>query len=362
MPIFQSAMFEYDGAEGHRGLRYIRMSNTPNHDAVHAKLAALERAEDAVVTASGMAATAAALMTTLSAGDHLLVQDCLYGGTRDFVVGVLPTIGVSYDFFDPCAPESWCPLLKSTTRVIYVEAMSNPLLEVGEMEALVQFARSNALTTIIDNTFATPVNFCPAEWGFDLSIHSCTKYLNGHSDLVAGACIGRTDLIAKIRRTLERFGGSLDPHAVSLLNRGLKTLALRVNYQNTAALTLAQVLQRHPTVKTVHYPGLVGHASYERARRWLKGCGGVLSFELRAGGEAAQRLLHSLELAIVAPSLGSVETLVCRPSVLTHSLLSSEERLRLGITDGLVRVSVGIEAIDDVIADFSQALEFAAAA
>ena len=241
MPIFQSSTFEYAGAASYHDLKYIRLNNTPNHIALHQKLAASEGAEAALVTASGMAVISTALLSLLSSGDHVLAQECLYGGTHDLITKDLPTLGISYDFIDADNPDSWKHHLRTETKAIYVEIMTNPLLQVGDLKAVVEFAKAHALVSVIDNTFASPVNFRPPEWGFDLSIHSCTKYLNGHSDIVAGAVIGHTDLIEKITHKLNHLGGSLDPHACFLLHRGLKTLALRVRYQNESTTQYCSV-------------------------------------------------------------------------------------------------------------------------
>jgi cystathionine beta-lyase/cystathionine gamma-synthase len=356
MPIFQSSTYEYTGASSYHDLKYIRLNNTPNHRVLHAKLAALEGAEAALVTASGMAAVSTTLLALLSAGDHLLAQDCLYGGTHDFITRDFPSFGIAVDFVDADDPGSWRQKLRADTRAIYVETMSNPLLQVGDLDAAVRFAADHGLISIVDNTFASPVNFRPPEHGFDLSIHSCTKYMNGHDDIVAGAVIGRADLVKTITHKLAHLGGSLDPHAAFLLHRGLKTLAVRVRQQNQSALAIARFLEQHPAVRCVNYPGLESHPRHERARRLFGGFGGMLSFELRGGVEAAQRLLDRVELPISAPSLGGVESLITLPATTSHSGLSAEDRRRLGIGDGLVRLSVGIEASEDLIDDLGQAL------
>jgi len=360
MPIFQSAMFEYGGETSYHDIRYIRLNNTPNHLALHKKLAALENAQAALVTGSGMAAISTALLAVLSAGDHLLVQDTLYGGTHDLLTKEFAGFGLSYDFIDADDPGSWASKLCPTTRAIYAEAMTNPLLQVGDLKAVAAFARSHGLVSLIDNTFASPVNFRPAEWGFDLSLHSCTKYLNGHSDLVAGAVIGRADLVEKVLRKLNHLGGTLDPHAAFLLHRGMKTLAVRVRYQNESALRVARFLEDHPAVAKVNYPGLESHPRHQRARELFDGFSGMLSFELKGGLDAAKRFIERARLPIHAPSLGGIETLMTRPATTSHSGMSPEDRRRLGITDSLIRVSVGIEATEEVIDDFAQALSAAA--
>jgi cystathionine beta-lyase/cystathionine gamma-synthase len=356
MPIFQSAMFEYSGEKDYHALRYIRLNNTPNHIALHQKLAAIENGEAALVTSSGMAAISTALLTVLSKGDHLLAQDCLYGGTHDFITKDFAPFGISYDFFDGNDPTSWVRKLKPNTKAIYVETMTNPLLQVADLKAVAAFAKTHGLISMIDNTFASPMNFRPPEHGFDLSLHSCTKYLNGHSDIVAGAIIGRGDLIEKITRKLNHLGGSLDPHACFLLHRGMKTLAVRMKHQNESTLRIAEFLEKHPAVEKVNYPGLQSHPAHERAKQLFDGFSGMLSFEVRGGIEAAERFMNKTTLPVIAPSLGGIETLLTRPSTTSHSALSPEERRSLGISDSLIRMSVGIEASEDLIEDFDRAL------
>jgi cystathionine beta-lyase/cystathionine gamma-synthase len=357
MPIFQSSTYEYGGESSYQDIRYIRMNNTPNHQALHAKLAAIEHAEAALVMASGMAAVATTLLSILGTGGRLMAQDCLYGGTHDLMRDELPRMGIATDFFDCSNPAGWRELLTPETRAIYVETISNPLMEVGDLLAVVRFAREHGLISIIDNTFASPVNFRPAEAGFDLSLHSCTKYLNGHSDIVAGAVIGRRDLVQQINRTLGHLGGSLDPHACFLLHRGLKTLAVRVRYQNESALAIARHLEGQAQVTRVNYPGIASSPSYQRAAELFEGCGGCLSFELKGNTEAAEHFVRKLAIPACAPSLGGVESLITRPATTSHSGMPREERERRGISDGLIRLAVGLETTSDLIADCNQALK-----
>lgn len=357
MPIFQSSTFEFGGPAEYHDIRYIRLNNTPNHLAVHQKLAAIENAEAALVTSSGMSAIATTLLTVLKAGDHLLIQDCLYGGTFDFVTKDLPTYGIEFDFIDNNDPDSWKKLLRTNTKAVYVETIANPLLQIGDLEAVVAFAKEHGLISIIDNTFASPINFRPIDLGFDLSLHSCTKYLNGHSDIVGGAVIGREDLVFETRKLLNHLGGCMDPHTIYLLDRGMKTLSLRMKAQNENALTLAKYLSRHPAVATVYYPGLPTHPQFERASRLFLGSGGVLSFELKLSSvKTADRLISSLNLAMCGPSLGGVETLATRPATTSHVGMSAEDRRKVGISDELIRLSVGIEDCADLIEDFEQGL------
>ncbi len=356
LPIFQSSTFEYAGQSSYDELKYIRMNNTPNHEVLHKKLAALENAEAALVTASGMAAISTTLLALFAPGEHILVQNCLYGGTQDLIVSDLAPLGFQFDFIDANDPASWPDKLRPNTRGLYVETITNPLVQVGDLKALAGFARTNSLTSMIDNTFATPVNFRPAEWGYDISLHSCTKYLNGHSDIVAGAVIGRGALLDKIAHKLIHLGGCLDPHACFLLHRGMKTLALRVRHQNRSAQKIAETLAAHPAVDRVNYPGLPDHPGYDRAKILLAGFGGMVSFELKGGLDAAERFMQRVTVPIVAPSLGGVETLVTRPATTSHAGMSADERKAAGITDSLIRLSVGIEDTQDLIEDFEIAL------
>ena len=356
LPVFQSATFTSQENETYDDIRYLRLNNSPNHQVLHDKLARICKGEAAVVTSSGMAAICTVLMTLLRSGDHFLAQDCLYGGTHSLMTEDMPALGLDFDFIKGNEPDTWAGLLHPQTRLIYVETMTNPLLEVADLEAVVAFAREHGLVSVIDNTFASPVNFRPLEMGFDLEIHSATKYLNGHSDIVAGCVVGGRERIERILHKLNHLGSSLDPHACFLLYRGLKTLALRVRQQNHNALELAQFLRRHPAVAQVNYPGLEDHPQYHRARQLFAGCGGVLSFELCGGEEQAERLIAGLELPLSAPSLGGVESLITRPAATSHAGLTPRERGKIGIADGLIRVGVGIEAAEDLCADFARSL------
>ncbi|MBN1224129.1 MAG: aminotransferase class I/II-fold pyridoxal phosphate-dependent enzyme [Candidatus Aminicenantes bacterium] len=356
LPVFQTSIYEFEEGLGYHDIPYIRMNNTPNHIALHGKLAALENAEAALVTASGMAAISTTLLAVLSSGDHFLVQDCLYGGTHDFITQDLPSLNINYDFIKGSAPETWEEKLRPGTKAFYVESLTNPLLEVTDLESVVEFCREHGLIAIIDNTFTTPVNYRPSEHGFDLSIHSCSKYLNGHSDIVGGAVIGSADLLKKVTHKLNHLGGSMDPHTCYLLHRGLRTLALRVRCQNQSALQIARFLSQHPEVAKVNYPGLESHPGHDRAAKLFDGFGGMISFELKGGIKAVDKLLDRLNLVIVAPSLGGIETLVTKPASTSHAGMTSDELKEVGITETLIRVSTGIEAPEDLIADFDQAI------
>ena len=360
MPVFQSSTYLYGGESSYHDIRYLRLNNCPNHLVLHAKLAALENAEAALVTASGMAAISTALLTFLQRGDHLLAQDCLYGGTHELITRELEHLGINHDLIDANRPDTWSTKLRPETRLIYVETITNPLIGVGDLHRVAEFARANGLVSMIDNTFASPVNFRPPEHGFDLSLHSGTKYLNGHTDIVAGAAIGRAEYIDRICHKLNFLGGTLDPHACFLLHRGIKTLALRVRQQNSSAGRIAEYLARHPAVKTVNYPGLRDHPNHALASELLDGFGGMLSFDLEGGLDQAQRFLKRSTLPLEAPSLGGVETLLTLPATTSHAGLPPQERRARGISDSLVRMSVGIEATEDIIDDLAHALDGAA--
>ena len=357
VPIFQSSTYEYTGEGSYHDVRYLRLSNTPNHLALHKKIAALEGAEAALVTSSGMSAIATTLLTFLKAGDHLLAHNTLYGGTADFVNNELPGYGIEHDLIDASNPSEWDSKLKPNTKVIYIETITNPLMDVPELGKIVEFAKSHALISMIDNTFASPVLYCPVVEGFDLSLHSCTKYINGHSDIVAGAVIGSANYVDQVTKKLNHLGGSLDSNACFLLHRGIKTLALRMNKQCENALLIAHFLENHPQVKKVNFPGLKSSSSFERAQEFLCGFGAMLSFEIDGGVDQADQFINHLQYAISAPSLGGVETLVTRPVTTSHALMDQAERKVAGISDRLIRYSVGIEAADDLIADLQQALE-----
>ncbi|HEX8110061.1 MAG TPA: aminotransferase class I/II-fold pyridoxal phosphate-dependent enzyme [Kofleriaceae bacterium] len=356
MPIYQSSTFEYAGQADYHDIQYIRLNNTPNHAALHSKLAALEGTEAALVASSGMAAISSTLLSLLAAGDHVLAHDGLYGGTYDLLTQDLPRLGITTTFIDAARPETWAAAATPRTRVFYVETLTNPLIQLCALDEVARFARERGMVSVIDNTLATPINFRPVEHGFDLIVHSATKYLNGHSDIVAGAVAGSAARVTAVKHKLDHLGGALDPHACYLLHRGLKTLAVRVRYQCQSALEIASFLARHPRVVQVHYPGLERHPDHARARQWLAGTGGMLSFELDGGAAAADQLFGRLTHPLSAPSLGGPETLITRPATTSHAGLAPEVRRRQGITDGLIRLSVGLESTQDLIDDFAAAL------
>lgn len=352
-PIFQSAIYEIHG-DAEPG--YIRYGNTPNHETLGAKIAALEGVEAAVAGGSGMAAISAAILSHVSAGDHIIAQNSLYGGTFHFLTGHLPKLGVTTTFVDPDDHDAWRKALTPTTRLFWCETLTNPLVQMPDLEGIAGFCKASGIVSMIDNTFATPINFNPASMGFDLIMHSASKYLNGHSDILAGVLAGSAKTIERCNKTLRTFGGALDPHACYLLDRGLKTLGVRVRQQCSSALRIADFLHSHPAVERVHFPGLVSSRSHDRAKKLLRAFGGMLSFEARGGIEIADAALSRLQIFTVAGSLGGAESLICRPATASHRSVPREERMAMGISDGLIRVSVGLEDPQDLMNDLDQAL------
>ena len=350
-PIYPSTAYAFPNPANQN--IYPRYFNTPNQRVVARKLAALEQGEDALVFGSGMAAISTALFAHLKPGDHAAFQSDLYGGTHHFVTQELTHFGVEVTF---CAKaEEFAGALRPNTRVIYVESPSNPLLRCVDLAAVASLGRERGILTLVDNTFATPINQNPIPFGFDAVIHSATKYLNGHSDVNAGVVVASGKIIRQVTEAATNYGGMLDAHACYQLERGLKTLALRVRQHNENGIELARFLQKHPAVAHVNYPGLPEHPGHAIAARQMRGFGGMLSFELRNPSQV-DRLLQHLRVVMPALSLGGVESLVCVPSRTSHRLMTPAERQRAGISDGLVRVSVGIETIEDLLEDFERAL------
>jgi cystathionine beta-lyase len=351
-PVFPSSSFEYLGAAENV---YPRYYNTPNQKAVVAKLCALEQAEDGLLFSSGMAAVSAVFLAFLSSGDHAVIQRDIYGGTHHFVTAEFARYRIDYTFAGN-RPEDIAAALKPNTRLIYIESPSNLLLMITDIAAAAEIGKSRGIATAIDNTFASPVNQNPLGLGIGLALHSGTKYLGGHSDLCCGAVLGGAALVERIRRTAVDLGGSLNALTCHLLERSLKTLGLRVERQNANAGVIAEFLARHPAVRAVNYPGLKTHPGHTVACRQMRGFGGMLSFEIDAAGLSAEAFMGRLKLITPALSLGGVETLVCAPAATSHVKLTAAERRALGIRDGLLRLSAGIEDVDDLTADLDQAL------
>lgn len=350
-PIHTSSAFDYRNAEE---LPYPRMFSTPNQAAVVAKVAALEGAEDGVLFASGMAAISTSLFALLRPGDHVVFQEQLYGGTYQLVVGQLQRFGIEHSFAEPDV-NALRAALRPNTRMIYLESPANPLLQVVDLAAVGELARSRGILGVIDSTFASPVNQTPLSFGFDLVIHSGTKYLAGHSDLCCGLALGRSELIREVRNAATQLGGSLNALSCYLLERSLKTLFVRVQRQNQNALYLAEALEADSRVARVYYPGLPSHPGHVVAASQMRGFGGMVSFDLAPSVDPG-RFLDRLRLVQPALSLGGVESTLCLPASSSHRGVPEAERQRLGITPSTVRLSVGIEHPEDLLDDLRQAL------
>lgn len=357
LPIFQSSTYKLKRGQPYEKAIYARSSNTPNHIVLGKKIADLEDAQAAVVTASGMAAIFSAIMSGCQEGDHILAQNCLYGGTHKLLKSELPRLGITHSMVDLGDPGSWEKAVTSKTRLFYVESISNPALVVPDFAKVIEFCKAHRLVSMIDNTIATPFNFHPIKLGFDISIHSATKYLNGHSDIIAGCVIASEKIIEKVMLRLTYYGSCLDPFGCFLLQRGMRTFAVRMHAHNHNALALARWLQQHSEVKKVYYPGLESHETYQNARKYFRpGCSGMVSFELKGPADRADTFMENLKYAIEAPSMGGVESLVSRPATYSHQALSAEDQKLAGVTPGMIRYSCGIENIQDLIEDFEQAL------
>ena len=355
-PIVRSSTFHWSGPGDGIDLLYSRYGNNPNQRSVAAKIAALEGTEDALALASGMAAISMTLLAATRAGDHIVASRHLYGATHALLSHELPRRGITTTFVNPGDPTAWRAATTPATRVVLIELPTNPTLRVFDIGPARDAARSAGAILAADMTFATPVNIRAAEHGVDAVIHSATKYLGGHSDLIAGAVAGNAELIHAVTKMMKLYGGSIDPQAAWLLERGMRTLPARMERHNRSALALAQWFTAIEGVRQVIHPGLTSHPDHGCAARMLDGYGGMLSIVLDGGGEAADRFCNNLALAAAAPSLGGVETLVSQPRHTSHVDLSSAERDALGIPDGFVRISVGLEDLEDLKADFSAAV------
>ena len=353
--LFQSVNF-VDPIPDAASLRYPRYGNTPNAERVQARLAALEGGEQALVLSSGMGAVACALLALLRPGDHILASEWIYGGVRRLFDEEFPNLGVAVTLVNPAVPRDWRRKVRRETRAIFLETPTNPTCRVIDLRPIRHLAREQGIALVVDSTFASPVNFRPLEHGADVAIHSATKYLNGHDDVLAGVVIGTASYIEEVRRKMMLWGQAPDPFACWLLERGLKTLDVRVRRQNENALRIAEWLSERRGVQRVHYPGLPSHPDHKVAAAQMSGFGGMLAFELSGGARAAERFMKRLRLVKPAPSLGGVETLVSEPRRTSHAHLSPAERAALGIPDGFVRMSVGIEDAADIIQDLAQAL------
>jgi cystathionine beta-lyase/cystathionine gamma-synthase len=351
-PIFTSSAYEYLDREE---VLYPRYFNTPNQDAVVTKLCALEGAESGILFSSGMAAVSTAVLALAGSGDHVVMLDELYGGTHAFATDTFHHFGIRFSFAATDA-DSVARAALPETKVIIIESPTNPLLSVLDIRKIADFARRRGIVTVIDNTFATPVNQTPIALGIDVVVHSGTKYLGGHSDLCCGVALASSGLTQRIRAMGRSLGGSLNALTCYLLERSLKTLAIRVERQTSNAAIIARFLSAHGAVRRVNYPGLPDFPGHSIAKSQMSGFGGMLSFELDGDGSAVSAFLKRLKIITPAVSLGGVETLICSPSQTSHAKISAEERRRIGISDSLLRLSVGIENVDDLTEDLEKAL------
>jgi cystathionine beta-lyase/cystathionine gamma-synthase len=320
------------------------------------RLALLEGGEAALFVGSGMGATALAHLAILRPGDHLLSSEWIYGGVQRLFTQEFGRLGIDVSFVNPLHSRSWKQAMRKTTRAVFVETPTNPLLRVLDLEPIATLCKAEGLALLVDSTFASPVNFRPLEHGADVVIHSATKYLNGHTDVIAGAVVGTESIIEEVRKLMWLYGQALDPHAAWLIERGMKTLVVRMERHNRTGQQVAEWCAKQKGISAVHYPGLPSHPDHDVAKRILNGNGGMLGIEVKGGTRAAERFLRALTIAAHAPSLGGVETLVSEPRLTSHASLSPAQREQAGIPDGFLRFSLGLEDADDLISDFAQAL------
>jgi cystathionine beta-lyase/cystathionine gamma-synthase len=364
-PIYQTSTFEVtDNDEQLRSTHtdhfYTRYGN-PTNTVAEKTIAELEGTDAALTFASGMGAITTTIMALLKSGDHIVAQRDIYGGANKFLSQWLPKLGIETSFVDTTDYDQHARAIRPNTRLLYLESPTNPTLRVVDFAKVIDIAKQNNLLTMIDSTFGTPINQHPAAFGFDLIMHSGTKYLAGHSDLICGVVAGRRELMETIWQTRTTLGNCMDPHASWLLVRGLKTLAVRVARQNDNAQRVAEFLSDHAKVRAVHYPFLKSHPQYAVAREQMSGGGGMVSFEVDGTGEDARRVSEAMRLFTLAPSLGSVESLVSIPVLTSHAMIPAADRASMGVTEQMIRLSVGIEHADDLIADLERALQVVAA-
>ena len=336
---------------------YTRYGNNPTQTAIARKYALLEGAEEALFLSSGMGATALAHLAVLRPGDHLLSSSWIYGGTRRLFDEEFGKFGVEITYVSPVEPRAWKQAVRKNTRAIFVETPTNPLMRVLDLAPIAKIAQQDGVGLLVDATFASPMNFRPLEHGADVVISSATKYLNGHSDVIAGAVAGSTSVIEEVTRLMKLWGSSLDPHSAWLIDRGMRTLAVRMERHSVNGLAIATWASTHPAVARVHYPGLASHPDHALAARLLDGFGGMLGLELAGGSAAAERMLGRLQIITHAPSLAGVESLISEPRLTSHRALGPEGRSAMGIPDGFLRLSCGLEDAEDLIADLEQALD-----
>ncbi|MFN2603859.1 MAG: PLP-dependent aspartate aminotransferase family protein [Gemmatimonadaceae bacterium] len=354
-PLVQSVNYVQDF--GTTDLLYTRYGNTPNEEVVQKRIAMLEGADSALVLASGMGATACALLALLRPGDHLVSSAWIYGGTRRLLSEEFMSMGIEVTFADPDERRVWRSSIQKKTRAIFVESPVNPTCRVLDLEQLATLAKSQGVALVVDSTLASPINARPISKGADVVIHSATKYLNGHHDILCGVVAGSAPYIDEVRNKMIVWGQAPDPFACWLLERGLKTLDVRVRRSNENAMRVAEWCSRRPEIAKVHYAGLPSHVDHAIAKKMLDGFGGLMSIELAGGAAAADSFVRKLQLITYAASLGGVDTLVIEPRYSSHAHMTSEERAAIGIPDGFLRLSIGIEDADDIIADIEQALK-----
>jgi len=364
-PIYQTSTFEVtDNDEQLRATHtdhfYTRYGN-PTNSVAEKRIAELEGTEAALTFASGMGAVTTTIMALLKGGDHVVAQRDIYGGVSKFLSQWLPKMGIETTFVDTSEYDQHERAIRPNTKLLYLESPTNPTLRVVDFEKVATLAKQHQLLSMIDATFGTPINQRPAEFGIDLVMHSGTKYLGGHTDLICGVVSGRRERMERIWETRTTLGNCMDPHASWMLVRGLKTLALRVAQQNESAQRVAEFLSEHAKVRKVHYPFLASHPQFALARAQMSGGGGMVSFEVEGTGEDARRVSEAMRLFTLAPSLGGVESLVSIPVLTSHAMIPAEARAKMGVTEQLIRLSVGIENADDLIADLEGALEAVAA-
>jgi len=350
-PIYLSTAYDYIDVEDNKYPRYF---NTPNQLALSKKIASLENCEKALVFGSGMAAIFASMFSFLKSGDHVIFQSSLYGGTLNLIIKEFKKFNINYTLIESLEIKDYEREIKKNTKIIYVETPSNPLLKLVDLKLVSNLAKKHSLISIIDNTFASPINQNPSDFGIDIIVHSATKYLGGHSDILAGSIASSEVLIDKIFESSINYGGNLSEHTVWLLERSIKTLSLRVNAQNENALKISEFLNNNKNIKAVYYPGLKTHPQYELAKRQMKGFGGMLSFELNEE-KKSNDFTRFLKIIKPAMSLGGVESTITSPALTSHAKISKEQRDKFGISDGLLRFSVGIEDYSDLESDLTQA-------
>ena len=363
-PIYQASTYKFKSAAHGAacfsgedpGYIYTRIGN-PTLNALEKTLAQLENAAKCVVTSSGMAAVNTVYMACLSAGDHIISTDAVYGPSRVVIEKHWSRFGIEYTYIDTTNIENIKKAIRPNTKMLYIETPTNPTIAITDLKAAAELAHQHNILVVVDNTFCTPVLQRPLNLGADIVLHSMTKFINGHADIVAGAIMSKTEEIDKIIRPMMiTLGCCMDPTQAYMVIRGVKTLSLRVKKQQESAQIIAEWLEKHPAVASVSYPGLPSHPQYELGQKQMDGPGSLISFELQGGYEAGEKLMNNIQLILLAVSLGGVESLMSHPASMTHSKMTKEARLTGGITDGLVRFAVGIEEVNDIIADLDQAL------